>query len=342
MIPTVAEIDAEFAERGLYLNGDGTCHRLTKDRHAEHTKGGTIFDDEEPGPVPEIVQVAEKLEPRMVRLLATNVDAIKRALDTEQLKAWILAGDVAALEDATSLSVEFENQLTAMVAADFLIGAEIGMTTAQPHEQKADLGTLGGVFDLVNPEAIVYGKQRGSALISDMSNDQRRIVRGLVARSVGAEYTIDELVVQLRSTVGLIKQDYPLARPLAGSESLVSDYRRQLIAEGFEGEALEQKYNRFVEKNLRYRHRNIARTEVLAAENAGQQALWSEAHNTGLLPQNVQRSWIVTWDQRLCPYCAPMEGQTRNITESFAPGVMQPPLHPSCRCTLGLVFPKGE
>ncbi len=42
--------------------------------------------------------------------------------------------------------------------------------------------------------------------------------------------------------------------------------------------------------------------------------------------------WRTSMDERRCPTCAPLEGQTRKFGEEFAPGVMRPAAHPRCRC----------
>ena len=51
----------------------------------------------------------------------------------------------------------------------------------------------------------------------------------------------------------------------------------------------------------------------------------------------VKRTWIVTWDERLEVKCEDLADKTVGLNEEFAPGVMHPPLHPRCRCAVGLV-----
>lgn len=87
----------------------------------------------------------------------------------------------------------------------------------------------------------------------------------------------------------------------------------------------------------------IARTETLRAANTGQVDMWVEASNQGLLQtQNTVETWIVTPDDRLCQYCNAMDGATAPVKGDFDGGgfgpLGNPPLHPDCRCTLGLDF----
>ncbi len=81
----------------------------------------------------------------------------------------------------------------------------------------------------------------------------------------------------------------------------------------------------------------IARTETIRASNMGQQELWRAQRNGGRLTGHEQREWIVTPDDRLCPQCAAMEGALAPFDQAFSNGVMVPPLHPNCRCTIALV-----
>jgi hypothetical protein len=85
----------------------------------------------------------------------------------------------------------------------------------------------------------------------------------------------------------------------------------------------------------------IARTETMTAANAGQQEAWEQAVADGLLTGQENRVWIVTPDDRLCPICAPMEDVEAGMNEEFnvdGDQVSEPPAHPRCRCTLGLVL----
>lgn len=89
------------------------------------------------------------------------------------------------------------------------------------------------------------------------------------------------------------------------------------------------------------RAETIARTETMRASNAGQQLAWDQAAMQGLLSGNEQKEWIVTPDDRLCPICEPMDGVTVDLDESFdvdGEEIDEPPAHPNCRCTTGLVL----
>jgi len=69
----------------------------------------------------------------------------------------------------------------------------------------------------------------------------------------------------------------------------------------------------------------IARTEMAAAHAEGQLDAFQELDIQRL---GVQAEWHTAGDDRVCPLCAPLEGQTFTIEE--ARGMI--PRHPNCRC----------
>ena len=89
----------------------------------------------------------------------------------------------------------------------------------------------------------------------------------------------------------------------------------------------------------------IARSETIRSSNAGAVAAYRQAGVT-------QKEWLVTGDNRLCEFCAPMAGRVVGIETNFyslgdtvtteTGGVLSinyehigyPPLHPNCRCAI--------
>ena len=111
---------------------------------------------------------------------------------------------------------------------------------------------------------------------------------------------------------------------------------------------------------IRFRAETIARTETIRAANMGQQLVWDEALDSNLLPETAEKVWMATGDDRTCPICAVLDGQTIGIRGDFAitrratsftrdgdtfrvgntaalktPTTSRtPPAHPRCRCTI--------
>ncbi len=86
------------------------------------------------------------------------------------------------------------------------------------------------------------------------------------------------------------------------------------------------------------RAETIARTESMRAVHEGQRQLWRQGVEEGLLDADVKRAWITTPDDRLCPICEPLDGETAALDEDYVDGIAAPPAHPNCRCTEGLAF----
>jgi len=85
----------------------------------------------------------------------------------------------------------------------------------------------------------------------------------------------------------------------------------------------------------------IARTESMRAANEGQQQLWAQAEEAGLLTGNEKQEWIVTPDDKLCPICEPLDGEQVGLDESFdvdGEEIDGPPAHPNCRCVVALAI----
>lgn len=49
--------------------------------------------------------------------------------------------------------------------------------------------------------------------------------------------------------------------------------------------------------------------------------------------------WRTSLDERVCPICAPLEGEQQAINGDFSVGVASPPAHVSCRCFIEEVIP---
>jgi SPP1 gp7 family putative phage head morphogenesis protein len=89
------------------------------------------------------------------------------------------------------------------------------------------------------------------------------------------------------------------------------------------------------------RAETIARTEAARAANAGQVEAWDQAVEEGLLTGQEKKEWITTPDDRLCPICEPMDGVQVDLDEDFnvdGERMSEPPAHPNCRCTIGIVL----
>lgn len=114
------------------------------------------------------------------------------------------------------------------------------------------------------------------------------------------------------------------------------DEVREVIVQVYEEKKSVEVMTREIAASIgdRKRARLIARTETLRAANEGQKKMWQEAKSVGLLDSSDLQVWLVSADEKLCKKCEPYDGVTAPIGEEFDEG--GPPLHPNCRCTVGL------
>lgn len=77
----------------------------------------------------------------------------------------------------------------------------------------------------------------------------------------------------------------------------------------------------------------IVRTEVMDAANEGLAQSWDQAQEAGLLPDNATKVWIAA--DGCCDECDAVDGEEVPLDEDFSAGD-DPPLHPNCRCTMGI------
>jgi len=161
-------------------------------------------------------------------------------------------------------------------------------------------------FDLTNPQAVKWAKQNAARLIKDISSETRNAVKQAIARAVSGEMTTAQVGRYVREIVGLTERQ----------EQGVFNFYERAIAAGFsDADALDEA-NGYAESLRRYRSEVIARSEVLRAENAGQELLWEQGVASGQL-KGLERQWLATDDELTCPICGEMNGQTTPIGEPW-------------------------
>lgn len=95
----------------------------------------------------------------------------------------------------------------------------------------------------------------------------------------------------------------------------------------------------YYQKLLKARARMIARTETIAARNAGIEASWNVAVSEGDLDPLMAKIWLAKVP---CPICLelsnhdPVPMGKPFISPTIGP-IMRPPAHPNCKCGIALV-----
>jgi len=266
-------------------------------------------------------QIADSLEPNVRNAFLRAVRMVQAKLDIVNLEDAVNRGTIDQSAFWQALQSELDSALRAPLREALLGGASIA-------DRRLPSGTMR--FDLTNPAAVRAVDTEVANLVREITNESRQAIRDLLQQSMLGSFDVHQLARQIRNSIGLTSR-YAVA---------VDNYQQTLLDNGMpDGQAMTRS-QAYADRLLRYRAQMIARTEVIRATSAGQQAVWNDAQAEGLLPVDAQRVWIVTPDDRLCEICAAMEGQTVGLQEPFQSvdvgAVDYPPAHPSCRCATGI------
>lgn len=278
--------------------------------------------------------MADAAEPRVRRAILRAMATLRSQLTDAQIASGVIPPQVFSRSFR-----QVQQMLTtlAIEAARFNIQRYL-----RPGSPLLSVGvTIPGVkrlsFSIVNPAAVEAATTREVAkLIKAVGKEVKQGVRLATKRGMVNGIPVRSTARMIRDQVGLGPwQVRALARQ-----------RDDLIRRGYAGDRLERAMAQRTKKALVYRSQNIARTENLRAVSIGQDKVWADmqARRNASPGRKVTywRKWIITPDSRLCPVCEPLGGVKKKIGQMFVSkgrSVPYPPLHPSCRCALGLVVP---
>lgn len=273
--------------------------------------------------------VARKLEPKLKRRFLAAVATMKGHVDLEALAESLRLQ--SAVEAMTALYPETWGT-TLTPAAQLIPQAfrQAGQVAASLLTSQMGIDIS---FNLTNPRAVQWARTNSSRLITEVGESVKEAVRGVIGRGFTEGIPPRESARLIRDIVGLTDRQ----------AMAVVNYRFDLLEAGRSADDVARLAERYGKQLLNGRALNISRTETIASSTNGQQELWRQAVDKGLLdPEKTQRVWLTTPDDRLCPICEPMDGQSVGLEEPFVSdegdSVMMPPLHPQCRCAVGLSF----
>jgi hypothetical protein len=320
----------------LYPNEDMKFDKLWRRDKKGH---GHIYSKT---PSSTIERIAQRLEPQLRKRFLAAVEAAKGQVDIEALARAIQAGNFTKAELAAKLQgfPERFGDLAIDLRAGFMAGIAVA------NEAIAGSSTIMRL-DLINPYAVSYAERKLPKIVQTYMENARENIRSIVTEAVSGKYTPQTAATAIRDSIGLTPQ----------YERAVSNLRLDLIEQGFSGEALETKVDRYANKLLTSRAKTIARTEIVQAEISGQRALWNEAANSGVFSKlTAKRVWQTNHEGHTnrgnptpCPVCEPMDGQEIPFGELydhpelgsvniFGEPLVGPPIHPNCLCHEDLIL----
>lgn len=293
-----------------------------------------------------IHRAADRHIPRFTGPFVASVAALRRRVGLAVLEESVRAGTptrelVAAIDAVKVAKIAADPaDLAAKVYAQILVDS----AHSQAGYVESVFGTQGsaivGRFNVVSPFVLRAAETLTGDMIRGVGDETKDAVRRVIFHAVRDGVPPREAAVQIRNILGLTtRQALAVNRLQAG-----------LLEQGADERFAQARARRYSETLLRERALTVARTETMLAANRGQQLLWGEMANAGVVPMDFGQRWLVTPDDRLCSRCAPMQGKTvqlgylfRETENGVLPSkrtpvagatVQSPPLHPRCRCTL--------
>ncbi len=174
--------------------------------------------------------------------------------------------------------------------------------------------------------------------VTNIGEDLRKDIRGIVTDSFTEGGRFDPITGDAitgfgtRTTAKRLKNIIGLTKP---QENALRRFETGLFRSGIKPRRLKKLRDNWIAKRLRTRSRTIARTESMDVLNRGVNKAWRQGINSGEIPEGMLKVWILSPDELICPICSGMQGKTVPANKEFSIG--DPPAHPNCRCTIGLV-----
>lgn len=322
----------------------------------------------------ELDAALRSMEPRVAEAFLEAARHIRSRATLKSMAAAIQRGDIA---EAVRLSgvAQLANRLRG-------IGLEPGATSFERQlmssleaggvagmRQLPRAAALSATLDLTNPEAVRYLSTTLPTLIREVGEETIRAVNDAVLRGFTEGRPAPLIAREIRDSIGLTEKQSraignfrrqletgelgvgqrPWDRRLSATERAQARSFFTAAAQGSPADQarIDSLVSRYYESLVNRRSKDIARTEVHRAFTEGQQELWNQAEERGLIdPTTTRRIWIVTPDDRLRPDHAAIPGMNPDgvgLDEMFDTpfGPVSGPNDPvpeliNCRCTVAL------
>lgn len=323
----------------------------------------------------ELERVLRRLEPRVAAAFRAAMKGVRDRATLRALAAALERGEIGiALELAgaeayrAALSGSGQAPGAASVQEELLAAFREGGVAGQ--RQLPRTLALRASLDLTNPEAVKFVSEYLPTMIREVSEASQRAVQDAVLRGFREGRPLPTIARDVRDVVGLTSKQGravtnfrrqleegaldagkpPLTRRLSAVERRQA---HQIWAAGGEGRTkrVDALVDRYRESLVNRRAKDIARTEVHRAHLEGQEELWRQAEERGLIdPAVTRRFWVITPDTRLRDSHAAVPAMNPNgvgLHEPFdtpvgpvmAPGKSgDPGFDINCRCTVALRF----
>ncbi len=251
--------------------------------------------------MPTPLEVADTLEPDLRDAFLTMVRVLEQSVPAAELEALLEARDIPGIINRFGLAV----------GQAFDAGATTRLAGVYSELVRRPLQTvLGRVasFEMVSQLVLDRIVPASSKLFNTVAQDSVLAVRTILESNYLEGQGVQAAARQIRGVVGLLPQH----------ANTIKTYGDGLEERGLPPDEIDGLVRTYERRLIAYRAENISRTETLAAAESGRYAGWTEQANRGILERHrTWVKWIVTEDDRLCPWCAPMEDQQVRLGEMF-------------------------
>lgn len=267
--------------------------------------------------------ISDKIAPVMARKFISAVSKVQLLMNVTTLEEAIeKEKKIDSILDVIDWSLVLSSLQDAMRPGYITIVSEAGQLTQELLNKEFGIQLS---FNVRNPHVQGFIEKEVGALIRDVAEQAKSTVKDIISDAFQYGGHPYETAVQIREYIGLTDSQYRMVRK-----------RFQAMVDN--GMPMEEAYAQSIlyrDYLVKRRAEVIARTETIRAANGGQQVAWELA-----IAQldGMQKKWIITPDDRLCASCQTIaRSGPVDIDGTFADGVKHPPLHPNCRCAMGLV-----
>ena len=265
----------------------------------------------------------DRENPAMARFLYRMWDDEQQAITYKELREAILSGSLSI-----TYLLEWQQDYSRYLSECYAPLAQKAIEQAA-EDLRAEYGLH--LADPMKDAMDDYIRNHGGKLIREITEAQHKAINTLVRQAALSDtMTVDELARSIRPCIGLTERQSAQAKA----------FYDQLREQGVPARRALERQATYAAKLHRQRAATIAETEMAYAYNAGYHQTVTEQIASGELPPKTKKMWLTAADERVCPQCGAMEGETVLVSENFSCGAAYPPAHPNCHCVYRLVFPK--
>jgi len=200
---------------------------------------------------------------------------------------------------------------------------KVAIREAFERAAKKQADEIGLIWDPMAVGVMLAITQQTDELIRQITASTQGAIESAFINAIETERGTAEAADDIIAAIGL------LPRQVAALDR----YRAGLIeAARIKASRIEVLVDRYRARLLRQRADAIARTSIIDAEAAGRDEVWRAAVAAGIMTPEQRVEWVTT-SGNPCQLCLEMEGNTRAVGGTYAPGLPSsgpPTLHVNC------------